>query len=240
MSKFWRKYTLDEYDRRSRLQPALVVALPIVFAALVWVPGHVISWGTLGSLLAYGGGVALLVQIARDRGKENEPWLFDRWGGKPTTRLLRHRDAPNQAVLTLRHRKLEEIISDLNIPTVEEEEQNPDKADEIYDACITTLKERTRDNDLVFEELCNYGFRRNLWGMRPIGILASLFGISSVAYKVYFLYTTSSPITLLITVSLGINILILLAWVFWITPSWVRIAAEAYANQLLASALDAV
>jgi hypothetical protein len=33
-----------------------------------------------------------MAQVARDRGKQKELWLFDCGGGKPTTRLLRHRD----------------------------------------------------------------------------------------------------------------------------------------------------
>ena len=37
---------------------------------------------------------------------------------------------------------------------------------------MTSLREATRDTSrfpLVFAENANYGFRRNLWGLRPIG-----------------------------------------------------------------------
>jgi hypothetical protein len=30
-----------------------------------------------------------------------------------------------------------------------------------------------------------------------------------------------------------INFLVLLAWIFWITPNWVKLTADAYADRLL-------
>ena len=58
------------------------------------------------------------------------------------------------------------------LPTKEEEESSPVSADTKYKSAIGSLLEATRDTSkfpLVFAENANYGFRRNLWGLRPIG-----------------------------------------------------------------------
>ena len=49
---------------------------------------------------------------------------------------------------------------------------DPEWADTKYEEVVTSLREATRDTSrfpLVFAENANYGFRRNLWGLRPIG-----------------------------------------------------------------------
>ena len=179
----------DPYVRRARLQPALLVALPIALAALAYFPSGVVGWGILWSLLIASGGTALLSQVARDRGKRNEEELFQKWEGKPTTRRLRHRDATNIVLLNHQHARLKLLIPDLVIPTAEDEAANPDHADQVYDACVLSLRERTRDRKkfpLVFEENCSYGFRRNLWGMKPLGILTSALGSLAILVGLLF------------------------------------------------------
>lgn len=235
MSEFWKKFSLDAYDRKARLQPALVVALPLIFSGLAWFPEGIISWGTLGSVLAYGGGAALLVQFGRDMGKKREPWLFETWGGKPTTKLLRHRGAANQALLAQRHEKLDELIPGIDLPTAEEEAENPKQADDVYEACTSFLRERTRDNDLVFAENCNYGFRRNLWGMKPVGLTLAIVGTAAVGIRSLVVYLEGAAGELVIAVALLVNIGLLIAWTKVITPSWVKLAADAYAERLLSS-----
>ena len=70
------------------------------------------------------------------------------------------------------HKKLSELLNGTAIPTPQDEKRDPERADQVYDACVSCLIERTRDKTrfrLLFEENCNYGFRRNLWGMKPLG-----------------------------------------------------------------------
>jgi hypothetical protein len=64
------------------------------------------SFNVLWNILVVGGGTALLAQIGRDLGKKKEPSLYEDWGGKTTTRLLRHREAKNKLTLARRHKKL--------------------------------------------------------------------------------------------------------------------------------------
>jgi len=232
------KTIFNSYTRRARLEPALITALPLGLATLAWFPTGIVGWGLFWGLIAWSGGTALLAQVARDRGKKQEPKLFQSWGGKPTTRFLRHRDVPNKFILERRHRKLTTLLPDLNIPSANQEHADPQKADEIYEACTAYLLERTRDTKqfpLIFEENCNYGFRRNLWGIRPIGIVLSLLGVTAVLVVIGLdLKKDTMPTPIVLTAAL-VNILLAGAWVFYFRPEWVRTTAEAYAERLLAS-----
>ena len=231
------KPAFDTYTRRARVQPALIVALPLGLATTAWFSEALSGLGALWGLFVWCGGTALLAQLARDRGLTKEPRLFQKWGGKPTTRLLRHRDAPNNVTLTRYHKRLQELLK-LEIPTPEQEQHHPAKADEIYDSCTAFLLEKTRDKDqfpVVFEELCNYGFRRNLWGMKPIGVTIATLGITPMAVIIFINIRKSLPISPQVYAVGVINLLLLLIWLFWLTPSWIKHTADAYAERLLAA-----
>ena len=228
----------DPYIRRARLQPGLLVALPLALAVLAWSPAGLTGWGVLWSVLVWSGATALLTQVARDRGKRKEPELFRQWGGKPTTVLLRHRDNPNLVLLDHRHAKLRELVPSRQLPTAEEEKADPARTDQVYEACTLRLIEKTRDRKafpLVFEENCNYGFRRNLWGMKPVGILTAALGTGVVATLIIFHVIKGAAVQPVTYVCGGINLVLLVGWITWFTPAWVRIAADAYAARLLAA-----
>lgn len=228
----------NPYVRRARLQPAMLVALPLGLATFALWPNGIVGWGAAWSLFVFCGGTALMAQMGRDLGRQKEPALYESWGGKPTTQLLRHRGAKNKILLRRRHQKLQSLLTDIRIPTATEEETDPLAADDAYDSCTAFLLEMTRQKEkfpLVFEELCNYGFRRNLWGMKSLGVMTSAVGTSAVAVVIGLGYRTGlvpPPIVLACGI---LNLLLLLGWLFWFTPSWVRIAAYAYAERLLAS-----
>jgi hypothetical protein len=228
---------LDIYTRRSRLSPALITALPITLTALMFFPNEYALLGVFVSLLVYCGVTVLLAQVGRDMGKQKEEALFESWGGKPTTRLLRHRQTSNLLVLTQQHRKLQAMLPNLSLPTALEESDSLSWADKTYEACAAYLRNQTRDREkfnLIFEENCNYGFRRNLWGMKAISILLTLLGImlSTTLIVLHLLWWKTSVPTFVIVCSAA-NLTLLLLWVFLFTPTWVRIAANAYAERLL-------
>ncbi|MBD2463386.1 hypothetical protein H6G89_20345 [Oscillatoria sp. FACHB-1407] len=227
----------DTYTRRARLGPALIVVLPVALVVVMFFPSELTLLGILVSVLVGCGGAALLAQIGRDMGKQKEESLFELWNGKPTTRSLRHRDVVNASLLAMRHNKLQTLLPNLRLPTAAEEIASPDKADEVYEACATFLRNKTRDKEkfnLVFEENCNYGFRRNLWGLKPVGITLSLFGLAAsvtVIVLKLLVWKNSVPLS---AIACGIGSLILLIlWITLFTPTWVKIAADAYAERLL-------
>ena len=68
------------------------------------------------------------------------------------------------------HAKLRQL--ELHVPTREEQEQDQRAADTYYQSCTEDLIRRTRDSrkfPLVFKALTEYGFRRNLLGLKGFG-----------------------------------------------------------------------
>ncbi len=226
----------DPYTVRARLLPALIAALPLGIATLAWFPNGVLGWGAIWALVVWSGGTFLLAELGREVGKRKEPGLFASWGGKPTTRLLRHQGAPNRPLLTRRHAKLA-ALTGIAMPTAEMEAADMRASDEIYEAWTTFLRDRTRDRkkfDLIFAENCSYGFRRNLWGMKPLGMFLTLIGLAAVAVIPWLDPSARvAPRAGTVIVTGAINVLLLLGWMLAITPAWVRTPAEAYAERLL-------
>jgi len=230
-------YIPDEYTRKARLYPGLIVTLPLILLAAALFPGGIPGGKVLLSLFMLCGGSMLFAQVGRDLGKRKEPWLFDLWGGKPTTRMLRHRDASNTEQLSVRHKALAHLCTGVQIPTAEEERLDSIRADKVYETCVAMLIERTRDKEkfrLLFEENCNYGFRRNLWGMKPLGITAC---VLSLCVIVILGLSTSFAADRQVTADLYVygimSAIMLLMWIRWITPQWVRVPGDAYAERLL-------
>ena len=122
---------VDTYTFRARIQPALVVVLPLGFLMF--------------ALLGAAGGTAVVAQVGRERGRKKEPNLWKSWGGPPTTRLLRHRrQEGDDALAPGLRRQVEEWIG-YPLPTEQEEEANPSWADTKYEEAVTSLREATRD-----------------------------------------------------------------------------------------------
>ncbi|PKN30965.1 MAG: hypothetical protein CVU64_01025 [Deltaproteobacteria bacterium HGW-Deltaproteobacteria-21] len=227
---------LDEYSVKARLRPALLIALPLLFATLSLFPAGITGLSTIVSLFVWAGASILLSQMGREWGKRKEPGLYADWGGQPSIRMLRHRDAANKRILARYHAKLERLIPDVRIPTAEMEKDDPKGADDVYDACCAFLRAKTRDRKvfpLIFEENVNYGFRRNLWGMRPLGIIASLSGIVVIGTVVIVHYISDPSIPRLLCLYGIIDALLLLSWLLVFNKAWVKTAADAYASRLL-------
>lgn len=232
----------DPYNRRARLQPALLAILPVVAVALILFPGLESKGATLVGVLAYFGGVTWLTQVGREHGKRLENRLFSHWGGMPSVALLRHRDASiNKATKARYHDFLSAHIHGLRLPAPDEELQDPTAADDAYASATDWLLSQTRDRNmfpLVFEENMNYGFRRNLWALRTIAIIVDILLIATVIT----IHATVAPDPESLTLSLNgysLTALIIigahLALMLTATKQWVNRAAQAYARQLVAA-----
>lgn len=228
---------VDTYSLKARLWPVLLHFLPLGLAVIAWFPEKFAGWGLLLGVATPCGLTALLTELGRDQGKKKEPWLFERWGGMPTTQLLRHRDSTLDANTKTRyHKKLGVLIPDIQMPSPRKEKASPLAADQVYESCGRFLRQRTRDKQqfpLVFKELVSYGLRRNLWGMKPSGLLVALIGL--VASIVPFVATLSDRVPPAAVVASILNLFLLVWWALRITPDWVRLAGFAYAHALLAA-----
>ena len=231
------KLDLDRYTVRARLRPTLLVALPTALAVAAIHPSGAPGWGLLWGLITYCGGTFLLAQFGRDMGRAREAKLFAAWGGPPTTRRLRHRDAPNALALDHYHNKTRVLVPHVHIPTADEEARDPTSADQAYDVVVAFLRAQTVDRErfaLIFEENCNYGFRRNLWGMKPLGIGFAILGLLILGALLPAHTFLGTPIRWAgLAAAAVVDVLFLVAWFWWITPAWVRTAAEAYSGRLL-------
>jgi hypothetical protein len=247
------KRLFDPYDRRARLYPALLTLLPLIVLSLTWWPGLVPIGQTVLAIAVTSGLLYLLSDYARTLGKRLEPDLKRAWGGWPTTIWLRNSDS--HLSLPTKRRYHDFFLKRLGaaaIPTPNEEIARPHYADEKYDACVAWLKEQCRGDDfpLVAKENATYGFRRNLLGLKPIGVAICLVALVAPMAKVLvgshrglsgfqvpgaFIrpYSSLSAATL---GALSFALLMLLGlWLLTVRRNWVREAGNQYARTLLAA-----
>ena len=155
------------------------------------VPSALDDARSVASVASSFGLALLLAQVARDRGKRLEPALYDTWGGKPSVALLRHRDTRIDEHTKSRYREfLKGQLPQLKLATIEEEGANPEAADNAYQSVTAWLLTQTRDTkrfSILFRENISFGFRRNLWGLKPVGIavtlMASCASTAAIAYR---------------------------------------------------------
>ena len=235
---------LDPYDRKARVAPALLCGLPCFVSIALLIPEIGMIWATVGGLLLYCGGTTFLAQIGRDRGKVLERSLHEAWGGTPSVAMLRHRDNRLNALTKSRYRTfLQQAVPEVALASPEGERKCPEQAEVGYESANSWLLAQTRDKErfgLLFRENINYGFRRNAWALRPWAfgleaIAVVVVGVAALDSWTGNLSATVRTIGVEWWASLVLIVLHALFFAFKIRNGWVRIAAEAYAGQLLAA-----
>jgi hypothetical protein len=225
----------DEYNRRARLYPALLAALPISTAAIVLGITRAEWWSSIAGLVIASGFWGLISQIGRHSGKKSEPELWRSWGGAPTTVLLRYQDNPNPVRVEQFHKRLSQMTG-MTFPNPEEEAQDPQGADNIYETATDHLRRATRNKQqfpLVFEENCHYGYRRNVLGLRSWSIAICL--VTALALGTLVVMDSSlvrSERGVLVALA-ALDLMAAAAWWRLVTADWVRQPAFAYAQRLL-------
>jgi hypothetical protein len=230
------KIEFDTYSLKARLMPVLLVVFPIGLSVVAWFSGELSGWGTLIGLFTPFGLTPFLAQAGRDLGKRKEKRLFQMWGGKPTTRLLRHSDNTLNSLTRARyHAKLQALLPDLVIPRPDQESADVEYADKIYDSCANYLIERTRkgdENHLILGENINYGYRRNLWAMKPAGLTLAVIGGLFCTLKIIS-DAQAGELSVIPFAAAAVSTALAVWWAIRINPTWVRIAGEEYARRLL-------
>lgn len=245
----------DAYSRQARLFPGLLTLFPIILTAIAWFPRLVTSsWGatlvTLGTScgLLYG-----LSVLSRSRGKKVEKRLLAEWGGWPTTLWLRHRDENLPPPVRARyHAFFARNVPLFVAPTEQQEIADPKAADHANASAVKWLQERCRGKafPLVEKENAEYGFRRNLRGLKPIGVTACLLALLISAFAIIWRYETLLPAISSLSLSsilaalaavkpaaLGaicVDIAAVIGWFAIVRDSWVRDAGDQFARALLA------
>lgn len=229
---------LDTYERRARLYPALILVTPAVITIVAVTSTQLPATNAaLIGLLVECGGAFLLSQLARDAGKKKEKALFEKWGGMPSIAIFRHRDARLDPITKAAyHKKLSTLVNGTKPPSAADEQSDPVSADDTYAAWSTYLRLHTRDTKkyrLLFLENISYGYRRNIWGMQLIGAITSVSSFAVTAIWLNILSRTTHEISLELAVASLVLVVFSLLWIFRFSPTWVRIAADAYAERLI-------
>ncbi|ESZ26111.1 hypothetical protein X733_30080 [Mesorhizobium sp. L2C067A000] len=246
----------DGYGRQARLFPGLLTIFPPLLAVMAWFPWLIVS-SVAATLLTIATSCGLLYALgswARTKGRRIEPGLRKRWGGWPTTILLRHTSDLDVHTRQRYHTFLGSAVPNLPaFPTAAQEAADPGAANAIYDSAVVWLKERARGKEfaMVNRENAQYGFRRNLLGLKPIGIIVCIFTmLASVGAIVYsnpgFIdllqkhqwraaIAVLTPLGPAVLSAMAVNAFATLIWIFLVTKRWVLEAGMQYATALLAT-----
>jgi hypothetical protein len=224
---------VDAYSFQARVIPVATVCLP----PLILLGTGVVTGARLG--IAAGLVMAVLAAIAgqlgRDRGRALQPDLWSGWGGSPTLQRLRYRDQGDHGRVARLHSRIEAVLGD-TLPTADEELADPPAADARYEEVSARIRALTQDHSRfgrLFAENVSYGQRRNLLGLRPIGMAVAF--VTLVGCCVLLLATHGSSADRLgrYGPGLGVSLGVLALWVLVVTPQWVRVPADAYAEQFV-------
>lgn len=230
---------LDSYSLKARYYPTMVVIAPLCLVLISITSGQFDLIKNMGVFVFSGLGLTFIMdQVGRDSGRNKQPELIELWGGLPSTILLRHRDQTIERPTKERYHKTLSTLLGVDLPSIQQELDSPAFSDEIYKSCVEYLKTTTRDPikfPLIHQENTNYGFRRNLWGMKMQGVVFSAIGtfgcIIVLAYQIYYFRDVFFvPATAVI-----ISSALLYFWIRCVNAEWVKITAYAYARQLLSA-----
>ena len=235
----------DPYERQARLWPALLALLPLVaMMGLLYASSTTIAVNATMTAISCGA-LYLLTNMCREFGKRLEPALFEGWGGKPSTQLLRHSDSTIEGVTKRRYHAF--LASKLNtaFPDAARESQDPKGADDVYQSAVRWLLNQTRDTKtfgLLFQENIAYGFRRNALGLKAVGLMIAFgcfiwvlttHGVVSTSAPYFFSTKALPELPMAAISSLVVSAIMFFAWIFYFTRKTARTAAFAYAEMLL-------
>jgi hypothetical protein len=226
------RFPFDEYEMKAQLLPALVVSFPAVGFVYGVLPAMRNFWTGIGGTVLELAALYVLMRIGRDRGAKLQARLYERWGGKPSTAMLRYQDQTVDRFTKSRYKNALAKMCGLEFPTEAEEGVNPRRADEVYESAIRALLERRRGKTfpLIFRENCNYGFVRNLVGLKSIGLVVVIGTLLADNIVLWFHLADPKGIAVSAFISVATGLVL-----FMLSPASVKRTGEAYAVALLRS-----
>jgi hypothetical protein len=221
---------LDTYELKARIAPGLIVALPVLAAAIYAAP-VLTSWPIFAAssvcslALLYG-----LSHVVRARGKAIEISLWNHWGGPPSTRLMRHRDIILGAELKSLIRRALVTSLAVRLADPDEEARNPERADKTIADAFRQVRQYLRQHNvdgLWFKHDIEYGFCRNLLGCRVLWAFIALCStLFAAVYAVRMGAAILNPAS-----AIGFLSLVSALYVGWyILPSATKRIGEGYAE----------
>jgi len=228
------KLLFDPYDRKARLYPVLLALSAPVLIVMIAFPANLNQFYSTVPIMLVSGFLMFLCNVGRERGKNLENGLFERWGGTPTTQMLMYQSTSLEFVTLARYRRiLEACISGLKFLDKEQEKLDPNGAADVCRSAVRWLRETTRDvkkYPVIFAENVNYGFRRNLFGVKPSAIFLCFF--TFVVLELFTWFANGNVASNHILLMESLLILISLLWYIIVNERFVKTAAFAYATAL--------
>jgi hypothetical protein len=217
---------LDAYTIRARVLPAVISFFPLILlGSLTW-------FEPLVGLIPAIGGIALAYwasEFVRQRGLHHEIRLKTKWGGMPTTMLLRFGAHGASRELTARRRAIEQVTG-RKLPSAVEEDADPTATEATIERIvrlgIAQVRKSTVEAALLQQENTGYGFRRNLRALKPFGLTAV---VASIVLALAFAYDPAVPQLQMVIVI--VNVVCGLAWLLMVRDAWVHEQAKKYAER---------
>ncbi|MHC1949636.1 hypothetical protein IF803_35455 [Bradyrhizobium sp. UFLA06-06] len=246
------KSLLDSYSRQARLFPAMLTIFAPLVTALAWFPELITSniGSTLLTIASSCGLLYWLSSLARTRGKIVETRLLSEWGG-----MANYLSAPPQRPARPAHARSLPCVSRQERAGVGVANIVPGREGSAHHRPCLRLRdqmaqERVRKGfPLVDKENAQYGFRRNMRGMKPIALLAVGLAFIASLFAIWMQVAANVDVPSLRAALTAIgaagtppvwgatifDFIGILAWVFVVRDSWVRSGGEQYAEGLLAT-----
>lgn len=229
---------IDQYTWKARVAPGALTVSPVLAIGIALLP-VLPSAQKLWSLIAFAA-LPFAALSARHFGNKVQAALWTAWGGAPAQARLRYAGAASTAEIDRRHRDVERALDEtLALPSRVQEADDPAAADAEYDAAVRRLINRARNVkgvDLLTVENGNYGFARNLHGLRPLGqVIAMSSLVVSVGAAVGLSIAEGATHALAFIVPIVVSVASIIGWRI-VTPDWVRPSAMAYADRLMEAA----
>jgi len=255
----------DRYTREARIAPAFLCVFPVVLLLMSWFTKLQDAVPALLTLLCVFGVARWISHIARAVGDEIEIDFFRKWGGKPTTTMLRvalgHLEAEavkcdewvkhllQEAPHAAQFRKMVAARGGPHFPTKGDEKEaleaagvDPDKQAEmlnaLFEPVVAWMRENSRHNSLVFEEEISYGFQRNFYALKNFALWCNGLALLvqvSVIACLYFWQHRWAMKPEIAAMILAANLLYLAGVRWFVSERSVKVQGFIYARQLFDS-----
>jgi hypothetical protein len=229
---------MDKYTISARFYPSIIVVFPLVVIGVSFSIDINKYYQILASLGISAALAYFISNLVRENGKKKENWLWNKWGGAPTSQLF---SINNTTIDSISKKRIYSTMIELIPESASVITRNiENELNDLYKTWTKYLIAKTRDNkiySLLFKENINYGFRRNLWSMKVVAVLILITVLVAnyviVAMKIGFIKILSYSMSFYI--SELILFVLLVIWLTLITTTWVQTQAFSYAERLIES-----
>lgn len=221
---------LDTYNIRVRLSASIILLAPIALTCFLCfdeITTFATSTVFITLLLSFTNYLPILQRhIYRKRNYENY-----------ASQILRADDTTLDAVSKKRYynklAKIDESFMLFATPN------NSKEFSACCDSAVIYLRNHTRDNRMVQEELINYGFYKNLLSSKPIGIAICILLAALISLYSWFKFKQLSSIPIENYFSIAVNVVMMLFWIFGVNREMFENTAKEYAKTLIV-AIDTI